>query len=278
MTDTTSNDLQAVIGIARQSTIPQEVEPGGIWVVQGAGGVQTVDLTGDKYRGYPRRKQGAVTVRDVASFAQYHTKHSDDSTEVYADTDNATITAVLDAHHGSEDPAGDARWQDHRLTLRLRNTPEWDTWTGSDRRMMSQEAFAEFIEDNVADIHADSPVTAADLLEMAQQFQAHTKVTFSSGKRIATGETQLVYTEQVDAKAGDRGTIEIPAAFGVRLAPFDDVPRQLVRARFRYRLREGTVTMAYHLDQPDRIFRDAVSQVVELVEHACATTVMRGTP
>lgn len=280
MTD--QNHAQAVIDIARASTEPHKVEPGSIYIVQGPHGLQTVDLTGDEYRDNPRHKTGHPRVADVASFAQYYAKHSDSASEVFADLDAATVTAVLDAHLGRDNTpdayAGEgARWQAHRLTLTLVKTPPWVTWTGSDRKFMSQAAFAEFIEDNAADVAPGGPCTAADLLEMAQKFQAHTKVQFSSGKRLKSGETQLVYSETIDAKAGERGTIEIPDAFELALAPFEDCDPYRVKARFRYRLTDGAVLMAYHLNDPARTFRDAVLQVVTKAEEECGgVRIMRG--
>jgi len=274
-------EAQSIADVARESTKPHDLEPGCIYVVRTPGGVQTIDLTGDQYRELPRRKIGRVEVRDVASFAQYYSKHADSNSEVFADLDAATITAVLDAHFATDgdDYAGEgARWQQHRVTLTMIKTPQWVTWTTADRRFMTQADFAEFIEDNAADVAPGGPATAADLLEMAQKFQAHTKVTFSSGKRLQSGETQLVYSETVDAKAGERGTIEIPNDFALALAPFEDCDPYRIKARFRFRLSDGAVRMAYHLDDPQRTFRDAVGQVVTKAEEACSVKIMRGRP
>jgi hypothetical protein len=114
---------------------------------------------------------------------------------------------------------------------------------------------------------------------VAQKFQAHTKVTFSSGKRLQSGETQFVYSEQIDGKAGDRGTIEIPNDFELAIAPFEDCEPYRVQARFRYRINSGDLRMGYHLNDPSRIFRDAVLQVVTKAEKECGDIkIMRGKP
>jgi uncharacterized protein YfdQ (DUF2303 family) len=229
----------------------------------------------------PKRKRGAVHVTDTASLALYYHKHHDSNSEVYADLDAATITAVLDAHLATagDDYAGEgARWQDHRVTLTMRQTPQWITWTGQNRVMMSQQAFAEFLEDNAADIAADGPVSAADLIELAQEFHAHTKVTFASGKRLKSGETQFIYTESTEAKAGERGTIAIPDEFELALRPLEDCDLFRIKARFRYRLREGQLTLGYHIDDPAQKFRSAVDEVVALAEGKCEVKVMRGRP
>lgn len=272
----TAGDAQAIIDACAQIEPVHQVEPGRIYAVrQPGGGFTTLDLSGDQYREFPQHKRGHVHVRDVASLAAYHGKHADDWSEVYADLDGATITTVLDAHMGESDGA---RWQAHRATLTMQQTPQWRTWTACDRQPMSQQVFAEFIEDNATDIAPGGPVAAADLLELAQQFHAHTKVEFKSGKRLKDGQTQFVYTETIDAKAGERGTIEIPDAFDLVLAPFEDCEPYRVGARFRYRLNGGDLRLFYQLFDPDKVFRDAVLQVVALAEAECDLKIMRGRP
>lgn len=258
---------------------PKPLEPGGIYAWLAGGQVHKIDLTGDAYRDQPRRKQGTVTVRDVASFAHYYEKHSDSGSDVYADLDAATFTAVLDAHEGIADSGSDgARWQQHRLILQLQQTLPWKTWLSRNRQMMSQQQFAEFVEDNARDVAPGGRVTAADLLEIAQSFQANTAVKFASGKRLATGQTQFTYTEEVSARAGNRGTIDIPAEFALAIVPYEDCPPAIVPARFRYRLDSGDLRLGYFLADPARIAREAVAQIGEKVAHECTVIVMQGRP
>jgi len=279
---TEHTEVQAIIETARLSTEPHPVEAGGLYVVPTAHGHTVVDLTGDRYREYPQRKRGTVTVSDVASFAHYYSRHADGDTEVFADIKATAVTAVLDAHR-RRDPDGDgelceARWQEHRLVLQLEVTPEWAAWTRQDRQQMPQGTFAEFIEDHVGDIAADGPCTGADLLEMAQQFQAHTKVEFKSGARLADGQTQLTYIETVEASGGQRGTVTIPGAFELGIRVFGDLEPYRVKARFRYRMNDGKLTLGYHLDDPERKVRDAVGLVVAKAEEACKVKIMLGRP
>jgi hypothetical protein len=84
--------------------------------------------------------------------------------------------------------------------------------------------------------------------------------------------------ESHEAKAGERGTITVPGAFELGLRVFDDCEPYRVKARFRYRLSGGVLSMGYHLDDPARKHRDAVTQVVAKAEEACKVTVMRGRP
>lgn len=281
MTDT-DNAAEVIRELAFAATEPHELEAGAIYTFMTRNGPQVINLTGDEYRDFPARKRGIVRVTDVDSFAHYYGRHADEDSEVFADIGQTTVHAVLDAHR-HHDPDGldeinEPRWRDHRLILDLEMTPEWRAWHGNDRTMMSHAQFAEFIEDHIADINPDGPCTGADLLEMAQQFQAVSKVQFSSGTRLATGETQFAYTETIDAKAGLRGQITIPGAFELGIRVFDDLDPYLVKARFRYRMNDGALQLGYHLDDPERKVRDAVQLVVAKVSEACGVTVMSGRP
>ncbi len=279
MTDI-DNAAQLIKDLALGTASPEVLEPGRIYGYMTEGGPKVVDLTGDEHLDEPKRKRGTVTVEDVAGFAQYFAKHHDEDSEVFADIGAHAITAVLNAHHGADNDFPDslARWQDHRLILRLAVTPEWAAWAGSNRTMMPQVPFAEFIEDHLADIAADGPCTGADLLEMAQEFHAHGKTEFKQGTRLASGQTQLVYTETIDAKAGERGQITIPGAFELGIRVFDDLEPYRVKARFRYRITDGALKLGYHLNDPERVVRDAVGLVVAKAEAACGVKIMLGRP
>ena len=281
MTDI-DNAAQLIKDLALGTASPEVLEPGRIYAFMTETGPELVDLfTDEKYLDAPRRKHGTVTVDDVASFAQYWDKHAfgadaaPDGSEVFADVKTATITAVLNAHQAHEPD-----WQDHRLTLRLAVTPEWAAWAKNNREMMTQDVFAEFIEDHLADIASDdqAPCSAAELLEMAQEFQAHTKVDFKSGHRISSGQAQFAFCETIEAKAGERGTITIPTAFDLGIRVFDDLAAFRVKARFRYRITDGALKLGYHLNDPERVVRDAFGLVVAKAEAACGVKIMLGRP
>jgi uncharacterized protein YfdQ (DUF2303 family) len=259
--------------LALDAAVPNKLEPGSIYGWLSDGKVHLTDLTGDAYRELPGRKRGTVTVRDVASFAHYFERHADADTEAYADLDNATFTAILDAHKTDA-----ARWEQHRLVLALQTTLPWRTWLANDRRWLSQQEFAEFLEDNCRDLAPDGPVSAADLLEVAQCFQAHTKVNFAKGTRLATGQTQLTYVEDVTASAGQRGEIVIPSEFALAIVPYEDCAARLLSARFRYRLADGELRLGYFLNDPARVAREACEEIAGKVAAACEVTVMQGRP
>lgn len=286
MTDDTTT-AEVVRDLATVAARPHRLDLESLYAVALPGGrVETIDLTGDQWRDFPRRKAGTVTVRNVASFVQYYGKHADEDSEVFADLDKGTVTAVLDAHHGSGDdfPDAEARWQQHRLILQLQPTLPWRRWTGKNEQMMPQQQFAEFVEDNARDVDPEGRVKAADLLEIAQKFQAHTTVAFTSGKRLSSGQAQFEYTEETTAKAGQKGTIEIPTEFDLAIWPYEDCKPEtaadlkILAARFRYRIENGNLKLGYFLNDPARFAQEAVEQIVVKLAEALDVTVMHGQP
>lgn len=277
MTERTEND--AIIEQARQAAgadILATVSGDDIAVLTTLdGSVKLIDLASDEYvrrMDRPRRKVGTTTVKDVASFAQFYAKHADENTETFVDLDAGVITAVLNANEPDA-----PRWGDHWLQLRLTSTEQWKTWMRHNRQPLPQLAFAEHIEDNLPDI-ATEPVTAADMLEIAQTFQAKTSVSYSSGTRLASGDISVHYEETTDASGGAKGKIAIPKAFALGLAPFDDVDPYRITVRLRYRIQGNKLHLIYVMDRPEDVVRDAVKTVVGKVEEACSIKVMRGAP
>lgn len=267
------DNIKHVIDTAQQATVPQALEIGRVYsVAQGNGTSKTIDLTGDAYLDTPARKTGNATVRDTASFLAYYAKHSDEGTEVYADVEQRTVTAVLDAH-----TADGARWAFHKVTLALRTTQAWRDWTDLSGKLMDQNAFAEHLEDHLADIRQPA---AAEMLEIAQSIQAATKVDFKSSTRLNSGERQLEYVETIAAKAGHTGQLTIPETFTIGVKVFEGAELgDEITARLRYRIENNGLRIGFRLDRPEDALAAAFADVVTAIEDGVSGgTVLNGTP
>lgn len=269
---TTIDNVQAVINTAMKAAGPATLQPGQIygWLTPD-GRVQQVDLTGPEHTGTPARKSGVTTVRDVRSFLEYFGKHSDEHSEVYADTERLSITALLDAH------TPDApRFGTHRLALALRPTKTWQQWLDRDGKLMGQEEFAEHLEDHLAELVTPP---AAEMLEIAQSIQGSTTAEFQSGTRLQSGQRQLAYVETTKAMAGSKGNLTIPETFEIGLVPFEGSAPYKLTARLRYRIEPaGGLRLAYKLDRPGETLAAAFADVLNAVAKAVEQPVMNGTP
>ncbi|MFF7946974.1 DUF2303 family protein [Streptomyces griseorubiginosus] len=267
---TLTDNAQVIVDTALRSTAPHDLEAGKYYAFVTPGGLQKVDLTGPEYTGKLARKTGTTTVRDAESFLAYWTKHRDDNSEVYADNERLTVTAVLDANAADE-----PRFGGHRLHLALRETTAWKQWLRNDGELLDQETFAEFLEDHVPEVLEPA---GAEMLEIAQSFQAAQKVDFQSAARIGSGQRQFQYVETIQSKAGQKGQLTVPETFVIGLIPFEGSDGYRLTARLRYRIGQQGLRLGYKLDRPDEIRAKAFADVVKAIGEQIDTAVMNGTP
>lgn len=250
-------EAATVAELAAQAHDPAELVPGKIYLVaDNQLGVRKIDTYDEDIR--PRRKTGNSTVADFGSFQQYLDKHGlTGETEVTASVTQSTFHAVIDA--GDDTEAG---WADHSITLKLAKSPEWQRWAGRSGQLVTQTDFAEFIEDNAKDIAEPS---SAEILEIAQSLQVKRGVEFESGTRLQDGNVQFGYRENTTATAGTVGQLSIPEKITLALRPFKGGDTYKVNAIFRYRLQGSQLTLAFKLQEPEKVLEDAFNTVAEQV-------------
>lgn len=276
MTEPIISDARSVIDLAVTSVGPVAfVDPSAAHAIVVPTGYQAQIVTPDELERpetslpAPKRTIANVTLHDAASLVAYVRHHDEGATVLYADRSSRSIAAILDAP-----AAGRTAWSEHRAVVALTPSDEWRHWRSADGKLVAQLAFAEHIEAGLDQI-VDPP--AAEMLEVAQHFQAHRRVEFRSGRRLTSGETQFVYAETVDAKAGQTGEVKVPDQFFLGLRPFEDLDTAYkVRARLRYRLNDGALTLGYVLDRPEVVVQEAFDEVVGQVESALGITAWRG--
>ncbi|WP_159622701.1 DUF2303 family protein [Ruania rhizosphaerae] len=251
-------DAGEIVSTAYAATRPHPVNPDEHpyqVITDGDGNKHLLDLSA--HTSLPRRKKGRPVVRDAASFTAYVNRHTTAGTEIYADATSTEVVAILDGN-GDTAPG----WGDHRVSLGLVQPPAWKAWNRLSGQMVDQQTFAEHIENRLVDIVKP---TGADMLELAQTFQATKSAAFDSSQRLSTGEVQLSYKEQVDAKGGKSGRMDIPETFELGLIPFEGAKAYRVVARFRYRLHESVLRVGFVLERPEDVLRAAFDDVLDAI-------------
>lgn len=239
-------------------------------------GYTVVDLTEarDKREQFDWRKRGTAQLLDLPSFVTYCKDQTKaDQGYIYANTDERSFTAVFNDYRDTDLPG----WRDHRAHFAAQFTPEFQRWVNhnGNSKAKPQTEFAEFIEDNFADL---VPPFAQQLLDVATTIQAKTDINFSSAKRLQDGQVQLAYTEMIDARAGADGALTIPREFELGLRIFKNGDGYKLKARLKYRLAGGVVKFWYELDRPERAIEDAFSGYIEKVRAESGYSVLIGNP
>lgn len=208
----------------------------------------------------PKLLKQAITVLTPNALLDYWEKFATDHSVMFVDVQNGKFHVVLDYHQSPESPA----WGYHTVTYQCPQTPEWKKWTHFSGEKMNQVQFAFFIEENAPEIIAPS---SAEMLEVATTLQAKNKVSFTSAIKLENGETQFQYVENMDEKAGSNGQLTVPSLIKLAVKPLQGEPAYSMEARFRYRIdKEGGLLMWYDLIRPERIFEDAVNDVMARIK------------
>ena len=234
-------------------------------------GYKELDVTKaiEQAQAAPNRKSGTIQLGNIPSLLEYlKDQAAQKKAYVYADIDARSITAVFNDNREHGLPG----WRDYRVAYKAEYTPEFQMWMNRNKQKFSQTEFAEFIEDNIADISGDD---GALLLKVATTIAATSGINFSSARRLHDGQTQLTYNEVNNAVAGADGSIQIPQKFTLGLRIFKNGAGYAMTARLKYRINSGAVTFFYELERPERSVEDAFNGYVDEVR-ASGYTVLIG--
>ena len=200
-----------------------------------------------------------VTMHDAESFCAYVKRFKSQHTQIFADVNAPVLRAIIDYHN----PNGDAGLADHQCIFAVAHSEEWKRWREIDGKVLSQAEFADFVEENYADIHEPEP---AKFLEIVTNVQNRRKISFSSGIRLSDGTHQISFTEEDDTKA--KGYIAVPSEFTLALPIFNGGARYKVRALLRYRIKDGRILFVVKLHRKVLEERAAFADICEAVENS----------
>jgi uncharacterized protein YfdQ (DUF2303 family) len=230
--------------------------------------LQNIDEAIEKAQSNPNRKKGTKVLLDIDSMVVYaEQQDAQHNGYILCDPDAPSITAVFN------DDLSIPGWRDHKAVFKPEKTPEFARWMAKNGQQMGQTEFAEFIEDNLADVPGQEGV---DLLNMATTIAASSAINFSSAKRLQDGQTQLVYNEVIDAKAGADGSMKIPQKFSIGVRIFKNGEGYKLTARLKYRLHSGNVKFWYELERPERAIEDAFAAYIAVLREKTTYTVLLG--
>ena len=195
---------------------------------------------------HPVRKRNTVSIDRADSFIRYVKAHQiTGATAIYQGSTSAgdlQFKAIIDDHETGD--KGQANWQQHKVYFTPKLSREWCIWNKSNECDISQEQFAQFIERNMPDI-ADP--AGSTLLEIVRTLESKKNVNFRSGIRLDNGDFSIQYEETSTAKAGEKGTLDIPQTIILSIPVYEGGAPYAIEARFRYRINEGRLRMWYEL-------------------------------
>jgi uncharacterized protein YfdQ (DUF2303 family) len=175
----------------------------------------------------PEHISQTVIVDDRDSLTNYANRYSDKRSILLADYEAGKIIARLDWHKNNEEGLS-RQHSAHTATLQLKDSEEYSRWNEMEGEMHSQQDFALFIEENVADIlHPDHTT----MLEICRDLEATQDVSFKSGVRLENGDRSFTYEDQTKVK----GDMIVRTEIGLEIPLYYGEQPVEIRAKFRFR-------------------------------------------
>lgn len=265
-----------------------------------------VEQLADKLRERPRRRSGAHKVTDLASFIALANRFKDDDSVIFACSDAAkpSLTAIFDFHQGGPQIIGGpdnlARHSEHSTSYAFPLSKEWQAWHGANKKVMTQQDFAAFIEDRIADVAMPDPVltsaldqrvaggdfgqktqveelaelllrlnaklaTPAELVNLSRGLAVYENAVAKNVINLTSGEAQVVFET---AHVNEQGEpLSVPGFFLIAIPIFEMGAFYQIAVRLRYRKMGGALAWFYELYRVERVFDYAFNE-------ACATAAM----
>lgn len=217
----------------------------------------------------PRATKAHAKLAGPADFLAYVKRHATENTLVWCDFNpqnyKLKFTAVIDEHAKST-----PGWRRHTAELDPLMSAEWKLWKGEwDRKSMPQTPFAEFLQENGADIASTEASAAAgyptalQMLTMATNFVMNEERQFKSSVRLQSGGVRLTYV--ADPDKGTTDDMAMFEKFQIGIPVFHGAGAWAIDARLKYRNNSGKLSFTYELVRPDRVHQAAAEALIDQV-------------
>lgn len=223
--------------------------------------VQVADIKGAIPAAFPPRTAATRVVTDTASFTAEVTRRPllEGKSTVWGNRQKGEVTAIYDELDANA--TSDYTRRADSLILRFVPDPDWATLhNAADGAYHDQDEFGDLIESTG---HLITSHPAAELMEIVDSVRASKSGSFESRIRRDTGSQHLSYSEDVTAKAGTAGTLEVPRTITLKARPFEDYPEVEVTCWLRLRISQGKLYLGLFPKPYQHLVRDAWTKVTD---------------
>jgi hypothetical protein len=232
-------------------------------VVQGEDGTQHVIIPeGFHAHTVPPRDKMLVRIQqapafyDAGGFSSYVNRFKSDATRIFAlpghlaSDQRARVMAIMDYHA----PPSTAAHGLHVATFLPRYSEPWLRWTKAPA--MAQVAFAEFVEENRADIVDPD---AAVLLDIVSKFKTSRKQEYDSVVYQSNGDVVVAWSDKTE-NAGKPGVV-VPDKLKLGIPIYFRGTVFEVPVFMRYRLADGKLMFQVKVDRADYVEQAAFDEI-----------------
>lgn len=269
------------------------------------GSVEYIPLaTIDKYAGKPTFRSGAANLTTLDSFIAHVNRFGDGDSAVFVndDSDNPSLTAVLNYHRadidiGEDRAHGEYRSGNHRSLFNFPLSEEWQKWTGLDGQPMDMSTFATFIEDRIGDIalvedgvpesaerFVETNGGAGSIASYGQLYELSRGLSVSEGHfaeqaiNQSNGSGKLSFTTVIEGTKVNGVDVVVPTMFFIAIPVFHKGAYYRIPARLRYRVAGGKPMFWFDLWRADYSFDHAIAEAAQKVDAETSAQVFFGAP
>lgn len=250
-TTPTETAALAAIALATETKIlPLEKIP--VLVHPPTGSIQSLEQFLDR----PVRQKTTAELRTVESFIAYANRFKQAGSTIYRNG----LQFNLHVDHREPDQTV---WSDHKAVLSIAYSEELTRWKQLDGKNLSQEDFAELLEERNIDIILPA---AAEILEIVQDLHVTAKAAVTRSIR-SNGKHHITYSQEQQAKGAN--SVELPAGFTIRIYPFRMQEVQIeVSALLRVRLRDSAPAFSFKFLRMDEEIEEAMNLITDQIAGA----------
>lgn len=257
----------------------------------------------ESYLGRPVRRDGVARLNDLGSFIAHANRFKGAQSALFAELPDImrnergvqcrpSIQCVFDYHAEGFD--SDASYGAHKSEYGFEFSDEFLTWMGGSQNVFeSQDAFAEFIEDNIGDVVVYEEgvsdkldeyaamigckfASPSRLMELSRGLAVHVNERVTQKVNINTGERELVYEADHNGEGG--GKLEVPNAFLLAIPPFKNGAIYSVIVKLRYRVRNGGVRWSFELFRIRNVIESAFTEACARAHDETGLPIFQGKP
>lgn len=269
----------------------------------------------ETFRTGPRRFTGTASTHDLDSFVAHVNRFKDSDSALWCDVNMSepSLQAVLDYHEASNRPPIDVthgegeadhalieigepkpRFGEHRTLYKFPLSPEWQAWTGANKKPMSQSDFAAFLEDRILDVidrqASDLSPRMQDmakllggnfaspgrLIDLSRGMVVHSNERMKQAINLDTGESSIQY--EVSNTDADNKPLKVPNLFLIAIPIWRSGAAYVLPVRLRYRAREGAVHWHYEIAYMQESFEAAVKDAAAKAQAETGLPLFYGRP
>lgn len=251
--------------------------------------IRSVKALLEEWRIHPNRKTGTAKAQTIEAFIGLTNRHKTEHSAIFADVNwkAPKLTTVFDYHQIEK---GTPDFGRHRVDYAFPLSEEWQAWISKNGQGMSQESFAAFIEDHIAELSSPTEAEAAtatrdfsttianpaELIQLSRGLQVNVSSKVKNSVTLQSGEGQIAWEETHNGTDGK--PIKVPGMFILAVAPFFMGEVVRIPVRLRYRVKDGATIWFFQIYRPDMHITERVRHDLRDAKDATGLPTFEATP